>query len=74
MPARRMTYVQIADDLADRIARGEYQPHEQLPSYAELGQIYSVSVSTAQRAVGLLRDRGVVYGWPGKGVFVASPR
>lgn len=72
MPAVPFTYAQIADDLAERIASGEYAAGAQLPSYAELAALYSVSVSTAQRAVSLLRDRRVVVGVPGRGVFVPS--
>jgi GntR family transcriptional regulator len=65
-----MSYRAIADDLAERIKAGEYAPGSAIPSYAELADIYSVSVSTAARAVSLLRDRGVVVGSPGRGVFV----
>jgi GntR family transcriptional regulator len=65
-----MTYIDIADDLSLRIAGGEYQPGQRLPSYAELAELYSVSVSTAQRAVMILRDRRVVIGLQGRGVFV----
>ena len=70
-PARRLSFRGIADDLAERIRRGEYPPGEQIPSYAQIAAIYEVSVSTAARAVGLLSDRGVVYGEPGRGVFVS---
>jgi GntR family transcriptional regulator len=65
-----MSYRHIADDISERIRVGEYPPGGQIPSYAELADIYSVSVSTAARAVGLLRDRGVVVGSPGRGVYV----
>lgn len=68
----RLTYRQIANDLAERIARGEYAPGDQLPSYRETADLYSVSVSTAQRAIGLLQDRGVVRGEPGRGLYVAE--
>lgn len=70
MPAVPLTYAQIADDLAVRVAAGEYRPGQRLPSYAELASLYSVSVSTASRAVAILRDRQVVVGVPGRGVFV----
>lgn len=72
MPPRRLNYRQIADDLAARIAAGEYSADEPLPSYAELAVMYSASVATAQRAYALLRDRGVVVGIPGVGVFIAD--
>lgn len=72
MPAIPMGYAQIADDLASRIAAGEYTTGDRLPSYAELSRIYTVSVSTAQRAVSILRDRQLVVGVPGRGVYVAG--
>jgi GntR family transcriptional regulator len=70
VPPVPLTYRQVADDLAARITRGEYKPGYAIPSYRELAELYSVSISTASRAVALLRDRGVVIGVPGRGVFV----
>lgn len=72
MPTRRLTYMEIADDLQARIRAGEYAPGGRLPSYAQLAVLYSVSVSTAQRAITVLRVRGAVEGDPGVGVFVAE--
>jgi GntR family transcriptional regulator len=72
VPPVPLTYRQVADDLAARIERGEYQPGHAIPSYRELAELYSVSISTASRAVALLRDRGVVVGHPGRGVFVRN--
>ena len=66
----RLTYREIADDLTARIRSGEYPPGGPLPSYSKLAELYSVSVSTAQRAVALLHDRGLITGEPGVGVFV----
>jgi GntR family transcriptional regulator len=71
VPPVPLTYRQVADDLASRIQRGEYKSGDPIPSYRELADLYSVSVSTASRAVALLRDRGVVVGHPGRGVYVA---
>ncbi|GAA2385655.1 hypothetical protein Cme02nite_72580 [Catellatospora methionotrophica] len=67
-----MTYAQIADDLAARIKGGEYAAGAKLPSYNQLGELYSVGFSTIAKAVALLRDRGVVIGAPGRGVYVAD--
>lgn len=72
MPPVPLTYRQVADDLAARVERGEYKPGEAIPSYSEIASLYSVSVSTASRAVALLRDRGIVVGHPGRGVYVAG--
>jgi DNA-binding GntR family transcriptional regulator len=67
-----LTYRGIADDLAARIRAGEYRPGSKLPSYSEIAELYSVSLSTATRAIGLLRDRGLVEGVVGVGVYVCD--
>jgi GntR family transcriptional regulator len=72
MPVQRLTYRGIADDIAARIASGEYPPGSKLPSHAQLVQIYSSSLATIVRAVGLLHDRRLVQGVQGVGVFVAE--
>lgn len=64
------SYMQIADDLAERIAKGEYADGEKLPSYSNLAELYSVGTTTARDAYRELRARGLVVGIPGKGVFV----
>jgi GntR family transcriptional regulator len=72
MPVERLTYRGIADDLAARIASGEYPRGSKLPSHSQLVGIYSSSLATIVRAVGLLHDRRLVQGVPGVGVFVAD--
>lgn len=72
MPPTRFTYQMIADDLEARIRHGEYRPGSPLPSYRSLGEIYSVSVSTAQAALRILRERGLTRTELGRGVFVAD--
>lgn len=76
MPAARRrrswTYLAIANDLEGRIADGEWEVDEQLPSYNQLATAYKVSFATVARAIAILRDRRVVYGHPGKGTFVAE--
>lgn len=67
---RRMSYEQIADDIAARIESGEYPPDSQLPSNRQLAELYSVSIATAQRVAIVLRAKGLTYGVPGRGVFV----
>ena len=69
-----LSYRKIADDIADRIAMGEYPPGSKIPSYRQLSALYSVSISTAQRAVMALEERGEVIGVPGRGVFVREDR
>ncbi|MEU5950639.1 winged helix-turn-helix domain-containing protein [Micromonospora sp. NPDC047465] len=68
-----MSSREIADDLSARIRAGEYPPGQKLPSLRELAELYSVSVSTIQRALELTRDRGHTVGRAGVGVYVAEP-
>ncbi|MFG3639059.1 GntR family transcriptional regulator [Micromonospora sp. NPDC047762] len=67
-----MSSRQIADDLTERIRAGEYPPGSRLPTLRELAGLYSVSVSSIQRAQELVKDRGLVLGSPGRGVYVAD--
>lgn len=67
---RRMTYEEIADDLAARIESGEYPPGAQLPSTAQIAELYSVSRATADKTLIVLKVRGLTYGVPGRGTFV----
>lgn len=67
---KRLTHRQIADDLDARIRAGEYPPGTHIPSYRRIAELYSVSISTASKAVGLLTDRGLVEEDPGRGVLV----
>lgn len=65
-----MSSEQIARDLADRIRAGEYPPGSQLPTYHALSGLYGVSEATVALVIRILRERGVVVGVPGRGVFV----
>lgn len=66
-----MTYEQIANEMSARIIEGEYQPGERLPSKTELAQLYSVSAATIEKVHIVLRERGLVIGHSGRGVYVA---
>lgn len=63
---------ELIEDLVNRIKQGEYPPGTQIPSTKELSERYDVSMKTVSRAVAKLRDRGVLVGRPGRGVFVAE--
>lgn len=52
------------------ILTGTLQPGDRLPSYADLAAQYRVAPMTAQKAVGVLRDEGLVISRQGKGSFV----
>jgi DNA-binding GntR family transcriptional regulator len=69
MPTRKLSYEEIADDLAARIAAGEYTSEIPLPSYTRIAEIYSVGRSTAQAAIRVLRYRGLVESQRGRAVW-----
>jgi GntR family transcriptional regulator len=69
----RPSYVQVADDLRRAVERGEYRPGQRLPSGRALARQYNVALNTAQRAVDVLKDEGVLISYPPRGVFVRSP-
>jgi GntR family transcriptional regulator len=72
MPIPTTGYREVAEDIAARIRSGEYPPGERLPTYRELADLYSVSVTTVQRAIIILQDRGLVVGLQGRGLWVAE--
>lgn len=68
--AAEWPYQQVAALLRERIASGEIGPR--LPSYMALAEELGVAPRTVQRALGVLRDEGLVYSVPGRGTFVRS--
>ncbi|PNG16613.1 winged helix-turn-helix domain-containing protein [Streptomyces cahuitamycinicus] len=66
-------YMQMADHIAERIARGELRPGARLPGERDLAAEYGVAHLTARRATRELRERGLVVTLPAKGTFVAYP-
>lgn len=67
-----MSAEEIAHDIRDRIEAGEYPPESKLPSYRQLMDLYDVGYTTVAKVIWMLRDRGIVIGVPGRGVFVAE--
>ncbi|MGC5031376.1 winged helix-turn-helix domain-containing protein [Micromonospora sp. DT229] len=72
MPVPTGGYREVVEDMAARIKAGEYGPGDRLPTYRELSDLYQVSVTTVQRAVIILQDRGLVVGLQGRGLWVAE--
>ena len=70
----RAPYVRIADELRAAIAAGEYGPGELLPSIRTLVQKHGVSNATAQNAIKILKNEGLVEPDPGTGNRVRRPR
>jgi DNA-binding GntR family transcriptional regulator len=66
-------YMLIVYALADKIKSGELKPGERVPSVTELVGTYSVSHSTARRALAKLKDMGLTDTVPGYATFVRLP-
>jgi len=65
-------YRQVASILRERIASGDIS--SRLPSLKTITQEYGVSHVTAEKAVALLREEGLVVVVIGRGAFVARDR
>jgi DNA-binding GntR family transcriptional regulator len=64
-------YRQIAAWLRARIEAGEFTPGEDpLPSEKDLVDLFGVARDTARRAIGALRDEGLVETIPQRGTYV----
>lgn len=66
----RPAYQRIADDLRRAIAKGTYQPGDQLPTLAELTTRYGIAVMTARDAIRQLTTEGLAVSRQGKGAYV----
>ena len=62
---------QLAALLRERIESGELAPGARLPSITSLAQEYDLAVTTVQKAVGALKDEGLIVTSP-MGTFVAK--
>lgn len=65
-------YARVADHVAARIAAGDLQPGAMLPSERDMAAEYGVALGTVRRAVGELRERGLVVTLAAKGTYVVE--
>ena len=68
----RAIYLQIADDIADRIAAGEFGPGQRVPSVREYAATVMVNVNTVVRSYEQLAAQGIIFNRRGMGYFVAD--
>jgi DNA-binding FadR family transcriptional regulator len=71
-PESGRLYEKVADDLAQRIAAGEYVLGRRLPSERDLAQAYAVSRPTIREAIIALELDGLVEVRLGSGVYVTA--
>ena len=69
----RRLYRQIADQIAQLIASGEFRPGERLPAERELASSLGVSRASVREAIISLEMGGLVEVRVGTGIFVTAP-
>ncbi|MCI8453327.1 MAG: GntR family transcriptional regulator [Lachnospiraceae bacterium] len=67
-------YVQLSNEIEDKIARMEYKPGGRLLPELEMARVYGISVITVRKAINGLVEKGFVERRQGKGTFVAKPK
>lgn len=67
-------YYQLKLHIEAQIRSGTWQPGDQVPSEAVLGEKFHVSRTTVRQALGELVNQGMLTRVQGKGTFVAHPR
>ncbi|WP_428099358.1 GntR family transcriptional regulator [Candidatus Rariloculus sp.] len=68
----RGIYLQIADQIRDRILQGEWQSGERIPSIRELAIELGVNPNTVTKSYQTLLDWGIVANQRGRGYFVSD--
>jgi GntR family transcriptional regulator len=63
-------YLQVARQIREAIAAGEFPPGAKLPAEPELAERYGVSRALVNRALGILQSEGLVKPQRGRGTFV----
>ena len=67
-------YMQVANILRARIESGELLPDRPVPSESQLQQEFGVARGTARKAIGVLREEGLVVTVMGRGSYVNPVR
>lgn len=65
-------YIQIADNICDRVLSGEYSAGGRIASVREWGAIIGVNPNTVARSYEILTDMGVIRNQRGIGYFVTE--
>ena len=65
-------FLQLAERIRSDVLAGTYDEGDQIPSINELAAFYRINPATANRAVALLVDQGVLVKRRGIGMFVAD--
>jgi GntR family transcriptional regulator len=70
---KKPLYLQIADNIKEKINNSEFKPGDAIYSEHELCKKYGTSRATVRRGLSLLANEGYIYVVHGKGHFVKEP-
>ena len=65
-------FLQIADNLSEKIAQGEYNPGDKVPSVREMAAEMGVNPNTIMRTFNQLQMNGIIDNKRGIGYFVTE--
>ena len=65
-------YEQIVQQIEESILKGALKPGDQLPAEPELAHQFNVSRTAVREAVKVLREKGLVEAYSGRGTFITS--
>jgi GntR family transcriptional repressor for pyruvate dehydrogenase complex len=65
-------YEQIVQQIEDSILEGTLKPGDQLPAERDLAQKFGVSRTAVREAVKVLREKGLVEAYSGRGTFIRN--
>ena len=65
-------YIQIADNICEKILSGEMTPGSRIPSVREWGAKIGVNPNTVARSYEILTNKSVLYNQRGIGFFVSD--
>lgn len=72
MNDEKPVFVQIIEMIEDDILSGTYGVDDLIISTPQIAKLLSVNPTTAQRAIGVLTDRGIIYKKRGVGMAVTG--
>lgn len=65
-------YEQIVRQIEESILKGDLKPGDQLPAERDLAQRFGVSRTAVREAVKVLREKGLVNAYSGRGTFITD--
>ena len=69
---REPIYIQISNDIREKIKSGHFIYGQQLPSERTLAQSYQIDRKTLRKALALLAEENLLVGIHGKGTYIAQ--